>query len=330
MTRDGSRSQFNSSNYMPLKFGLRGGCMVCAFWKRRRLALPVSGARESAENVGRFLAPEGGSRCALPLSPLMQGSVSLCLAVLFSSGDLEVSNSAIQIHCARYTLSSNPPISPLLLTFSSLFVSSPPRISSLLIFLPYNPVCTILPLSPPLFLSYLITSPRASVFSSPVFFVFVILPFPFPSSSPATLSPPIFSQFSSSLPRHLPYYTLPFLLLLSPYLPLSNLHPFSNPCCLPISPPLHSLPLLPPSSTPPSPRLPTNSPYRLLQNPPEPFPPSSQHIAADTSQSFLRFIAALFRARLTISCRADSHTLLGNMSPCCWIQNISFYEFIKT
>lgn len=187
----------------------------------------------------------------LPSCRALSLSASLCcfLQGIWRSLTLPSKSIVLAIHSPPiplYLLSSSP--SP---HFFPPPVSSPPRISSLLIFLPYNPVCTILPLSPPLFLSYLITSPRASVFSSPVFFFFVILPFPFPSSSPATLSPPIFSQFSSSLPRHLPYYTLPFLLLLSPYLPLSNLHPFSNPCCLPISPPLHSLPLLPPSSTPP-------------------------------------------------------------------------------
>ena len=266
----------------------------------------------------------------------MQGSVSLCLTVLFSSGDLEVSNSAIQIHCARYILSfqssymSSPP--HLLLTFSL-----PPPVSSrllsipgsrlclffsrLILFVPFSHSPPIVPLSPDHI------SPSSCVLLA--CFFFVILPFPFPSSSSLQHFSP---RYSPSFPHpclSTCLNTLPFLLLLSLHPPLSNLLPFSNPCCLPIFSlyTLSSFCLLP---RPPSPRLPTNSPYRLLQNPPEPFPPSSQHIAADTSQSFLRFIAALFRAHLTISCRADSHTLLGNMSPCCWIQNISFYEFIKT
>ena len=203
MTQNSSRSQFNSSNYMPLKFGLRSRCMVCAFGKRRRGNTVGSGARESAENVGWFWL-RVGSQCALPLSPLMQGSVFLCLAVLFSSGDLEVSNSAIQIHCVRFILSSNPPISPLLLTFSCLPAPHffpqffTPRPSSRLVFLlPRSRLrlfslisCLILfvlfsPALPPLFLSYLITSSQAAMFFShsfPLLF-FVTLPLPFSSCS---------------------------------------------------------------------------------------------------------------------------------------------------
>lgn len=100
-----SRSQFNSPNYMPLEFGLCSHCMVCAFGSNAGNIVGL-GARESAENVGWFWL-RVRIQCGLPLSPLMQGSVFLCLTVLFSSGDLEVSNSAIQIHCVRYILSSN-------------------------------------------------------------------------------------------------------------------------------------------------------------------------------------------------------------------------------
>lgn len=116
-----SRSQFNSSNYMPQEFGLRSHCMVSAFGSNARKRCWFGGQRE-CRKCRLVLAVSENVRmceCGLPLSPLMQGSVFLCLAVLFSSGDLEVSNSAIQIRCVCYILSSTLPISPLLLTFSS-------------------------------------------------------------------------------------------------------------------------------------------------------------------------------------------------------------------
>lgn len=86
MTRDGSRSQFNSSNYMPLKFGLRSGCMVCAFWKQRRVTLSVSGARESAENVGWFLAASEEPLCFTSISPHAGLCLSLPHCVVFFRG----------------------------------------------------------------------------------------------------------------------------------------------------------------------------------------------------------------------------------------------------
>ncbi len=146
-----------------------------------------SGARESAGDVGWFWLLVR-LHCGLPLSPLMQGSVFFCLTVLFSSGDLEVSNSAIQIHCVRYTLPSNPPISPLLLTLSclptlhfflffALLPSSRLFFSQLSLFSLIT--CLILFVlfsrSSSLFLCYLITSPQASLslFFSHSFFPYV-------------------------------------------------------------------------------------------------------------------------------------------------------------
>lgn len=123
-----------------------------------------------------------------------------CMAVLFSSGDLEVSNSAIQIHVfaiysppnRQYLLSSSPsPVYPIF-TFPHYLPCFPPPVSSSLLprsrlYLFYLISCLILfvlfSCSPPLLLSYLITSPQASMFFShpyPLLFFLSLCYFLFP------------------------------------------------------------------------------------------------------------------------------------------------------
>lgn len=88
---------------------------------------------------------QAGSGCEW--NPLWFTSISphagLCLSqphcVLFSLGDLEVSNSAIQIHCICHTLSFSPPVSPLLLLM--------PPYSSFLLRLSLFPSSFLLPRS---------------------------------------------------------------------------------------------------------------------------------------------------------------------------------------
>lgn len=202
----------------------------------------------------------------LPSCRALSLSASLCcfLQGIWRSLTLPSKSIVLAIHSPPiplYLLSSSP--SP---HFFPPPVSSPPRISSLLIFLPYNPVCTILPLSPPLFLSYLITSPRASVFSSPVFFFLSFCHFPFPLLTPQHFLPQfslsfphpcldtchiILSLFFSCSPRisHSPI-SIPFpTLAVFPSLPLYTLSPF---CLLPRPPPSSSPNQFPLSSPPES------------------------------------------------------------------------------
>ena len=260
MTRDGSRSQFNSSNYMPLKFGLRSGCMVCAFWKPRRVALAgFRGQRECRER-----RPVSGSEWGaavlylyLPSCRALSLSASLCcfLQGIWRSLTLP-SKSIVLAICSPpillYLLSSSP--SPHFFPH----VSSPPRISSLLIFLPSNPVCTILPLS--LHCSSLTWSHLPELLCRLFFFFFCHFAISLSLFFPATLFPPIFSQFSSPLPRHLPWYSpfsslalsvFPTLQSPSLFQPLlsSHLSPstLSPPSASFLSPPLlpsHPTPLL--------------------------------------------------------------------------------------
>lgn len=105
-THSSSCSQFNSSNYMPLEFGLHSRGTVCAFRSNTGWRRCFWGQRK-CRKCRQVLAARR-IQCGLPLSPLMQGSFFPCLAVLFSPGDLEVSNSAIQIHCVHHILSSPP------------------------------------------------------------------------------------------------------------------------------------------------------------------------------------------------------------------------------
>ena len=202
----------------------------------------------------------------------MQGSVSLCLTVLFSSGDLEVSNSAIQIHCARYILSfqssymSSPP--HLLLTFSlpppvsSRLVSIPGSrlclfFSRLILFVPFSHSPPIVPLSPDHI------SPSSCVLLACFFFCHFAISLSLFFFS-ATLFPPIFSQFSSSLPQHLPQYS-PFPSLALPASSTLQSPSLFQPLLSSHLLPLHSLLILPPSSTPLS-----SSPNQFpLSSPPE-------------------------------------------------------------
>ena len=176
-------------------------------------------------------------------------------------GDLEVSNSAIQIHCVHYILSSNPPISHLLL---------PPILSSLL---PKPCLCFSFPLIsrlilfvlcsyslPPLFLWYLITSQTCfhqflSAFSSFLHYSHTVLSYipPFLPDLISSITPPVFSShhpliystlchfpllFYSSPPptfvsfpflRFLPYHAS-FLTLSHP--PFLLMPSYSSPCVL--------------------------------------------------------------------------------------------------
>lgn len=134
--------------------------MVYAFGSSAGLCCWFGGQGE-CRKCGLVLAVSETPAWFTSISPHAGLCLSLPHCVLFSSGDLEVSDSAIQIHCARYILCSNPSTYPLLfpqpphssslLSFysASLFLSHP-KISSQLIFshLLSNPVCTILQLSP--------------------------------------------------------------------------------------------------------------------------------------------------------------------------------------
>lgn len=104
---------------------------------------------------------QAGSGCEW--NPLWFTSISphagLCLSqphcVLFSLGDLEVSNSAIQIHCICYTLSSRPPVSPLPLLMPTSF-------SFLLTFPPF-PASVLLPNLISAYFSHLLSDPICSI-----------------------------------------------------------------------------------------------------------------------------------------------------------------------
>ena len=144
-----SCSQYNSSNYTPLEFGLHSSCTVCAFGSNFGLCCWFWGQTE-CRKCGLILAARGNPVRFTSISPHAGLCLFLPRCVLFPSGDLEVSHSSIQIHCVCYILSASPPVSPLFLlrpplsSFPSVLLYSPFLSQLIFSHLQSNPVLIIL------------------------------------------------------------------------------------------------------------------------------------------------------------------------------------------